>query len=188
MFIFLSNVVYRSTIYAHNAYTNTQNFSHIFRNQHIRFDYENSATHKPNDTHLENRIQSENMNDLTIAVVWLSNWFMYCWDVFLINECYFWNTCTQCLGCHCVKITNLEVPTTYEISNSSDADDLVLDCEFELDAKDTGFVLKWLLDDQAIYQWIPGHKPYALVKMCKTTWNLLWKPDWMNNAFNYNRS
>lgn len=48
-------------------------------------------------------------------------------------------------------------------SSEDDNDELVLDCEYEIGANETGFVLKWLLKDNSIYQWIPNHKPYALV-------------------------
>lgn len=75
--------------------------------------------------------------------------------------------------CQCVKITNLKVPATFELDNDSsgstgdgssgDDDDLILDCEYEISEKETGFVLKWLFNEQSIYQWIPSHKPYALV-------------------------
>lgn len=71
------------------------------------------------------------------------------------------------LGCQCLQITNLMVPSVYEITNSSNADDLILDCEYELEGKEPGFVLKWLFNNQLIYQWIPNHKPHALVSMWK---------------------
>ena len=69
--------------------------------------------------------------------------------------------------CQCVQITHLKVPATYSIEESSE-DNLILDCEYELGVNETGFVLKWLYNDQSIYQWIPSHKPYALVSPLKT--------------------
>lgn len=41
----------------------------------------------------------------------------------------------------------------------------MLDCEYDLGPDETGFVLKWLYNDTSVYQWIPGHKPYALVSL-----------------------
>lgn len=38
-----------------------------------------------------------------------------------------------------------------------------MDCDFEVDQSETGFVLKWLHNNVAIYQWIPSKKvPFAL--------------------------
>lgn len=64
-----------------------------------------------------------------------------------------------------VKITNLKVPTTYTIEEPTHSNGLILDCEYELGTEETGFVLKWLFNDHSIYQWIPSHKPYALVSV-----------------------
>lgn len=64
-----------------------------------------------------------------------------------------------------IRITKLNVPSTYSLENSSNPSPLVLDCEYELQPNETGFVLKWYLNDQLIYQWIPDRSPYALVFM-----------------------
>lgn len=63
-----------------------------------------------------------------------------------------------------VKITNLKVPSTYTIENTINPDGgLILDCEYEVDPTETGFVLKWLLNEMTIYQWIPSRPaPNAL--------------------------
>lgn len=71
--------------------------------------------------------------------------------------------------CHCVKINSLKVPKTYTIetdeTGESTADSLILDCEYEIGQNETGFVLKWLLKDNLIYQWIPYDKPYSHVSI-----------------------
>lgn len=64
----------------------------------------------------------------------------------------------------CLQITNLDVPQSYTISRGDEpSDDLVMDCEFELDeTKSKGFVLKWKHNNLQIYQWIPvTSKPVA---------------------------
>lgn len=65
----------------------------------------------------------------------------------------------------CLRITNLDVPQSYIIARGEEpAEDLVLDCEYELDiATAKGFVLKWKHNDLQIYQWIPSKKPVAFV-------------------------
>lgn len=68
------------------------------------------------------------------------------------------------LVCQAVKITNINVPATYTIDKTSnDTEILILDCDYDIFQNETGFVLKWLLNDIPIYQWIPNQKPYALV-------------------------
>lgn len=59
--------------------------------------------------------------------------------------------------CLCVKITNLKVPASYTIETPPNPDNpLILDCEYEILPNETHFVLKWLLNDIPIYQWIPS--------------------------------
>lgn len=62
------------------------------------------------------------------------------------------------------KITALKVPSTYIIEDTNNkSDGLILDCEYDVDPNEKGFVLKWLHNDIAIYQYIPSHKmPKAL--------------------------
>lgn len=71
--------------------------------------------------------------------------------------------------CHCVKINSLKVPSTYTVeldeAGESIGDSLILDCEYEVGQNETGFVLKWLLKDNLIYQWIPYDKPYSHVSL-----------------------
>ncbi|XP_065074427.1 uncharacterized protein LOC135698390 isoform X2 [Ochlerotatus camptorhynchus] len=60
-----------------------------------------------------------------------------------------------------VKITRLKVPSTYLLDkNSKNPDPLILDCEYDVDEKEKGFVLKWFLDGQPVYQWIPSKNPF----------------------------
>jgi len=63
--------------------------------------------------------------------------------------------------CKAVKINSITVPPRYELKD--DADVLILDCDFSVNPSDTGFVLKWLHNNVAIYQWIPSKRvPFAL--------------------------
>ncbi|XP_049539532.1 uncharacterized protein LOC125953795, partial [Anopheles darlingi] len=63
--------------------------------------------------------------------------------------------------CSTVKIINLKVPSTYLLDQTSKTPDpLILDCEYEVDENEKGFVLKWLLDNQPVYQWIPSKNPF----------------------------
>uniref|UniRef100_A0A182MM10 Ig-like domain-containing protein n=1 Tax=Anopheles culicifacies TaxID=139723 RepID=A0A182MM10_9DIPT len=66
-----------------------------------------------------------------------------------------------CCACSAVKIINLKVPSTYLLDQTSKTPDpLILDCEYEVDESEKGFVLKWLLDGQPVYQWIPSKNPF----------------------------
>ena len=69
--------------------------------------------------------------------------------------------------CDALKITNLRVPATYVLEhNSRNPAPLILDCEYELDEnEEKGFVLKWFLGEQAVYQWIPSKKPFPFVSI-----------------------
>nr|XP_029713730.1 uncharacterized protein LOC109400004 isoform X3 [Aedes albopictus] len=63
--------------------------------------------------------------------------------------------------CAAVKITSLKVPSTYLLDkNSKNPDPLILDCEYDVDENEKGFVLKWFLDGQPVYQWIPTKNPF----------------------------
>ncbi|XP_059607378.1 uncharacterized protein LOC132255389 [Phlebotomus argentipes] len=57
-----------------------------------------------------------------------------------------------------VRISELRVPATHVV----DGDPLLLDCVYDLAPEETKLVVKWLLNEQAIYQWIPGSRPYPL--------------------------
>ncbi|XP_055600640.1 uncharacterized protein LOC129749632 isoform X3 [Uranotaenia lowii] len=63
--------------------------------------------------------------------------------------------------CAAVKITSLKVPSTYLLDKTSkNPDPLILDCEYDVDESEKGFVLKWFLDGQPVYQWIPTKNPF----------------------------
>lgn len=60
-----------------------------------------------------------------------------------------------------VKIDKISVPSYF--LKTSDNKPLVLECDFTIDEKVQGFVLKWLHDSKGpVYQWIPPNSPYAL--------------------------
>ncbi|XP_015040690.1 uncharacterized protein [Drosophila pseudoobscura] len=63
---------------------------------------------------------------------------------------------------HSVRITNLRVPHTYTLERDNEPDPLVLDCEYEIEPSEKGFVLKWLFNNHSIYQWIPSVKGFAM--------------------------
>lgn len=60
-----------------------------------------------------------------------------------------------------VKITKLSVPSQY-ILNAHKPEHLVLDCEYEIEPHEKGLVLKWFLNSQPVYQWIPQRQPFGL--------------------------
>lgn len=60
-----------------------------------------------------------------------------------------------------VKITKLSVPSQY-ILNAHKPEHLVLDCEYEIEPHEKGLVLKWFLNSQPVYQWIPARQPFGL--------------------------
>lgn len=65
--------------------------------------------------------------------------------------------------CRAVKINSIKVPPRFDLKDNTDV--LILDCDFTVNASETGFVLKWLHNNVAIYQWIPSKQvPFALVR------------------------
>lgn len=68
--------------------------------------------------------------------------------------------------CSGISIKNLTVPQTYILDHSSAGapKPLILDCEYEVDPRDEGIVLKWVFGKFPIYQWIPGSHPIPLQK------------------------
>lgn len=61
-----------------------------------------------------------------------------------------------------VRIVNLGVPSSYVLDENF-CRPLILDCDFEFQANDVGFVLKWYHNNHLIYQWIPPRKPFSFV-------------------------
>lgn len=65
-----------------------------------------------------------------------------------------------------VRIDTLKVPAEYILNNAESPEALVLDCEYDLPENEQRFVLKWHLNEEMIYQWIPSsHNPF-FVKVC----------------------
>lgn len=60
-----------------------------------------------------------------------------------------------------VKITRLTVPSQF-ILRPAKPDNLILDCEYEIEPHEKGLVLKWFLNNQPVYQWIPSRQPFGL--------------------------
>ncbi|XP_055374541.1 uncharacterized protein LOC129607534 [Condylostylus longicornis] len=82
----------------------------------------------------------------------------------------FWNNMSKIYGISIilflassasVKITNMRVPAVYMIERKGDTGSIVLDCEYEVNPVEKGFVLKWLHNNNQIYQWIPSGKGFA---------------------------
>lgn len=63
-----------------------------------------------------------------------------------------------------VRITKLEVPQTH-ILDADNPKPIILDCLYDIDQNETGFVLKWYLNSTVIYQWIPSQSTFALVSV-----------------------
>lgn len=62
-----------------------------------------------------------------------------------------------------VKIREIRVPSTYLLDRSEgDPPPIHMDCMYDLRPEESGFVLKWLLDGNPVYQWIPPKRPQAI--------------------------
>lgn len=61
-----------------------------------------------------------------------------------------------------VRITKLEIPATHILTNEDHTDSLILDCQYDEYENETGLVLKWFLNGNQIYQWIPNNLPFPL--------------------------
>ncbi|XP_055693411.1 uncharacterized protein LOC129795895 isoform X2 [Lutzomyia longipalpis] len=64
-------------------------------------------------------------------------------------------------GILAVQIHEVKVPSTYILDEDND-EPLILDCIYDIDPTETGFVLKWLLNERPVYQWIPSVGSFAL--------------------------
>ena len=61
------------------------------------------------------------------------------------------------------------MPSTYILDdNDPNREPLILDCIYDVDTKESGFVLKWYLNNIQIYQWIPSRPVVALVSFNKS--------------------
>lgn len=66
-------------------------------------------------------------------------------------------------ACEAVKIRELKVPSTYILDiNDPDPPPIHMDCMYDVQPDESGFVLKWLLEGSPVYQWIPPKKPQAI--------------------------
>lgn len=55
------------------------------------------------------------------------------------------------------------MPSTYILDiNDPDPPPIHMDCMYDLRPEESGFVLKWLLDGNPVYQWIPPKRPLAI--------------------------
>lgn len=55
------------------------------------------------------------------------------------------------------------MPSTYILDiNDPDPPPIHMDCMYDLAPGESGFVLKWLLDGNPVYQWIPPKRPLAI--------------------------
>lgn len=59
----------------------------------------------------------------------------------------------------CVQINYVSVPLA--VRNNS-KNPVILDCDYSLRPDDQELVVKWLLNDDIIYQWIPPQPPQSL--------------------------
>lgn len=62
-------------------------------------------------------------------------------------------------ACVCIQINYTKVPKA--VRNNT-GEHVILDCDYTARADDDSLVVKWFLNDQLVYQWIPSKKPYAL--------------------------
>lgn len=62
-----------------------------------------------------------------------------------------------------VTIRELKVPSTYIMDrNDPFPPPIHMDCLYDLQPNESGFVLKWLLGGNPVYQWIPPNRPKAI--------------------------
>lgn len=55
------------------------------------------------------------------------------------------------------------MPSTYILDiNDPDPPPIYMDCMYDVQPDESGFVLKWMLDGITIYQWIPPKRPQAI--------------------------
>lgn len=59
----------------------------------------------------------------------------------------------------CVHINYIKVPSAVRNNSGQPA---ILDCNFSYRTDDIDLVVKWLLNDEIVYKWIPSQKPQAL--------------------------
>lgn len=66
--------------------------------------------------------------------------------------------------CRAVKINKISVPPYFDLHNDENKDlPLILECDYDIDEKEEGLVLKWLHNSVSIYQWIPLNRKLPTV-------------------------
>src|SRR5690349_13665770 len=70
--------------------------------------------------------------------------------------------------CCSVKIQKITVPSVvvmdYNVNERPNlsAPEFTLDCDFDIGDNESGLVVKWFLNNQPVYQWIPPRMPAAM--------------------------
>ena len=68
------------------------------------------------------------------------------------------------------------MPSTYVLDDDApNPEPLILDCIYDVGPNETGFVLKWYLNNIQIYQWIPSRPTLALVSSRNMLYNKILK-------------
>lgn len=83
---------------------------------------------------------------------------------YIISICFITDLCCS------VKIQKITVPSVVVMDSNLNlserpnlsAPEFLLDCDYEVDENEKGLVIKWLLNNQLVYQWIPPRLPKAL--------------------------
>lgn len=86
-------------------------------------------------------------------------------------------TCYKCICfsvtnlIHAIQINYIKVPIAVQNNSNSP---IILDCYYSLRPDDTDLVLKWFLNENLVYQWIPPQKPQSFGAL-KNKLNLTYK-------------
>lgn len=56
------------------------------------------------------------------------------------------------------------VPSELNFTTDTGLKPLIMDCQYEIKARECGFVLKWYFNKKLIYQWIPSRTPVGMVR------------------------
>lgn len=96
-------------------------------------------------------------------------------DQSMFDNVLFFVFCLHFIVGSAVKITNFQVPSWHIIENEENPQPLILDCEYDFQANEEGIVLKWLLNDTEIYQWIPGSKPSSRVSWFNISSHIIYR-------------
>lgn len=83
---------------------------------------------------------------------------------FIISICFITDLCCS------VKIQKISVPSVVVMDSNLNlserpnlsAPEFLLDCDYEVSENESGLVIKWFLNNQLVYQWIPPRMPTAL--------------------------